>query len=366
MHKIDQRLRRRQRRRHGVDDASPPASALASVSGPPPPPPPPPLAVDPEAHARPGKLALRPIGAAELTALLAPSERVLLTKVDTEGAELAVLGALEPLLPRTEHLIVEVAPGWWELYRNRTARSGRGGERHTTRGDGHAPLTSEVAASMQLRANGAQQLSRLLTPQSKGGWGFAAALTSNGRHFTDAATFHEFIVHMGSNGYWHQRSASRGRTPDCVRRPSRRRCESSVENVHVDRGRVVFSRRRHGGKGAAHHLQTAAIVGAAVTMRAAMTPSRSSAIGHDERSPRWPHDKEGWRLSLVESRIENATRTAERFRSLFGPIEEKRARVACALLGLRTLDTDTCAHPSPDPRVHGPGAIEYNAAGQNR
>jgi len=235
MHKIDQRLRRRQRRRHGVDDASPPASALASVSGPPPPPPPPPLAVDPEAHARPGKLALRPIGAAELTALLAPSERVLLTKVDTEGAELAVLGALEPLLPRTEHLIVEVAPGWWELYRNRTARSGRGGERHTTRGDGHAPLTSEVAASMQLRANGAQQLSRLLTPQSKGGWGFAAALTSNGRHFTDAATFHEFIVHMGSNGYWHQQDVWFSRDAATVARARLIICKQQQSSVRASR-----------------------------------------------------------------------------------------------------------------------------------
>ena len=195
MHKIDVRVKRR-RRRAGAISPPPPASAHASSSQrPPPPPPPPPLLTDPDAHVQPGKLALRPIDGEKLMALLPPKEQILLAKVDTEGAELGVLRALEPLLPRASNLVVEIAPGWWPLYTNRTSRRGS------------KQAGADVAASLAIRSVGAQQVSRLLAATSgddEPGFGFAAALTSTGRHFTRSDRLHEFLMRMGGNGYWNQ------------------------------------------------------------------------------------------------------------------------------------------------------------------
>ena len=207
MHKIDVRVRRKRRRRSLLSQSPPPPPLLSprlksSAVGfpPPPPPPPPPLAVDPELDATPGKLALRPIDGAGMMRLLPPSERILLAKVDTEGAELGVLHALEQLLPRISNLIVEVAPGWWPLFANRTSRRGESRSRGTV----HAAQTADVAAALAIRAAGADQVSRLLMDRDSGGWGFQAALTSNGRHMTSADQMHDFIRRMGNNGYWNQ------------------------------------------------------------------------------------------------------------------------------------------------------------------
>ena len=198
-----------------------------------PPPPPPPLAVDPELDALPGKLALLPIDGAGMMRLLPPSERVLLAKVDTEGAELGVLHALEPLLPRISNLIVEVAPGWWPLFANRTSRRGESRSRGTV----HAAQTADVAAALAIRAAGADQVSRLLMDRDSGGWGFQAALTSNGRHMTSADQMHDFIRRMGNNGYWNQVDiwfarepiGTRARRLLCIRRQASLRARTACK-----------------------------------------------------------------------------------------------------------------------------------------
>ena len=73
--------------------------------------------------------------------------------------------------------------------------SGSGGSNRVTM------LASEVA---RIRQAGATQLSRLLRPLAKGGGGFALALASNGKLFAREERLHEFLLRMGSNGYWDQ------------------------------------------------------------------------------------------------------------------------------------------------------------------
>ena len=214
MHKIDVRLRRRRRRaasgtpstrteesagsvaastparRHRQSTANGSEVELVTQSG---------------RKVLEGRVAVRPVGSRELSMLLPADSRVLVAKIDTEGAELNVLKALEPMLPRISNLLVEVAPGWWSLYTNKT-RSGRGGEGRGRTSDrtSHAPRVAEVASEMQLRANGAHQLSQLLLSRDKGGFGFQAALTSNSRLFSTPEHIYDFILHMGGNGYWNQ------------------------------------------------------------------------------------------------------------------------------------------------------------------
>jgi hypothetical protein len=253
MHKIDVRLdgRRRRRRIQTANAEARAAPAVAVTNGllspsPPSPPPPPPSPPPGEnlPAANPGKVAARPVGSLELLSLVQQRQAssVLLAKIDTEGAELGVLAALEPLLPQVENLLVEIAPGWWPLYANKSAvGAGRGGRSamRGAKGRGATPRAAERDADAkpgsQMRANGAEQLSRLLRSKEKGGAGFTAALTSNARLFTSSERLHDFLVGMGSNGYWNQadvwfardahgmRSA---RTTICLRQQSTERAKS--------------------------------------------------------------------------------------------------------------------------------------------
>ena len=196
MHKIDVRAKRRRRQAASLPPPVASVTATASIM----PPPPPPLAIDMDVHTPPGKLALRPVSGAGLLRRLPPSEPILLCKVDTEGAELGVLHALEPLLPRVANLLVEVAPGWWPLYANKTSRRGQA----RSGGSIHGAQSADVAAALAVRVAGADQLSRLLVSKADGGWGFSAALTSESQSFTTADGLREYLMRMGNNGYWNQ------------------------------------------------------------------------------------------------------------------------------------------------------------------
>ena len=209
-----------------------------------------------------GRVAVEPLGVQELTTLVASSRPIVLAKVDVEGAELDVLEALHPLLPRISNLEVELAPGWWPLYAKRSSedraaarmaasaarKAGRGawGSGGWSKGvgrpaGGSAPqdklvhivgsgsggsnrvtmLASEVA---RIRQAGATQLSRLLRPLAKGGGGFALALASNGKLFAREERLHEFLLRMGSNGYWDQLDMWFARNGTTVRRARRLIC----------------------------------------------------------------------------------------------------------------------------------------------
>ena len=227
MHKIDVRAKRRHRSWASptTETVTPPKLLVSAERKPPPPPPPPPLAIDTEVQAPVGKLALRPISGTQLLTHLPPAEPIILCKVDTEGAELGVLTSLQPVLPRIANLLVEVAPGWWPLYANKTSRRGE----LRSRGAVHGAHTADVAAALAVRASGAAQLSSLLDTPGNGGWGFTAVLTSEARMFTSAARLREYLMRMGNNGYWNQvdmwftRDAAtlrRSRHPICLRQHS--------------------------------------------------------------------------------------------------------------------------------------------------
>ena len=246
MHKTDIRLRRRRRKRAV-------ATVTAAAAGG--------AAVPADDFGLPqGRVAALPLGARELIALtaaplgtrvahdaegvvgpghadvppLAGRARILLAKVDVEGAELGVLRVLAPLLPQIANLVVEIAPGWWPLYANRsgspaaTAASEAMVRVVGMRDVVHRIRASEVAAG---RRGGAGLLARLLTPLSSGGAGFAAALTSTNKLLLDAAQLRAYVLQMGGNGYWNQEdvwfardatSLQRARRLICLRRRTHR------------------------------------------------------------------------------------------------------------------------------------------------
>lgn len=229
MHKVDVRVRRRRWAGVSVASPPPPVSTLAAAAMLPPPPP---LATVPGLQVPPGKFAMRPIDGAGLTRLLPPTQPVLLAKVDTEGAELTVMRALEPLLPRCANLLVEIAPGWWPLYANKSAL--RGGAARS-RGAVHSGRTAAVAADFAVRDQGSQLLSRLLETRDEGGWGFSAALSSSGKHFVKPEQLANFLRRMGNNGYWHQvdmwftrdaRTMARARQLICLRQHASQRVKA--------------------------------------------------------------------------------------------------------------------------------------------
>ena len=74
---------------------------------------------------QPSPRGVRPVGAADITAMLPDDVPILLAKVDTEGAELGVMRALAPVLQRIENLVVEVTPGWWRAYNHSWHQVGR-------------------------------------------------------------------------------------------------------------------------------------------------------------------------------------------------------------------------------------------------
>ena len=173
MHKTDVRVRRRRRNPRLAGDAQVAEQEVVRVPA--------------------GRVAARPVGPSELNAFVGAAEPILLAKVDTEGAELSVLNAMEALLPRVSNLIVEVAPGWWPLYVNKSSGAARS-----------RAASKPGAPPSPLRLRGAEQLARFLTSRASGGWGFEAALTSTGRFFASAERLREYVLSMGNNGYWHQ------------------------------------------------------------------------------------------------------------------------------------------------------------------
>jgi hypothetical protein len=241
MHKIDKKAKRRR---------------PGQRSAPPPPPPPPPLTQSTTAEdsawshvalqgeellVREGAIAVRPMDSTELLRMLPPPHRILLAKVDTEGAELSVMSALEPMLPRIANLLVELAPGWWSLYTNRTARAGEG---RGKRQGAHAARSSAVALSLDSRVQGADQLSRLLGAEDLGGHGFQAALTSTGKYFANAERFRDYIIHMGSNGYWNQADIWLSRDAALVRRAQHLICMRQQAGARA-RAACVAAERQH-------------------------------------------------------------------------------------------------------------------------
>ena len=154
------------------------------------------------------------------------------------------------------NLLVEIAPGWWPLYANKTARPGRAGEARARKsGDAegaqaHAAHAAEVAAKLHVRSSGARQLSRLLAPAGDaGGWGFSAALTSSGKAFTSAERFEEFLVRMGGNGYWDQIDVWLARDADVLRRSRRLVCLRQQDPTRAQKACTPAARGR--GRGAA-------------------------------------------------------------------------------------------------------------------
>jgi hypothetical protein len=302
MHKTDIRLRRRRRRAAAAAAAAaaeaaeaaaaaPPAAGEAGESG------------EAGEAVGNGKVAAHPLGFTELGALLssgAPSAivsssdtsgssgtsssssgtnggaradrsegahlgipPVLLAKVDVEGAELGVLAAIYPLLPRVRNLLVEIAPGWWPLYSNSSAkrivgvldqshsrartttttttttgggggggRSGGGGGGRSGGADTLVRVVGQLnrvhelplAEATRIRSEGAGAIAQLLAPVAEGGAGFSAALTSNGRAFFGAEPLRDFLIHMGSNGYWHQVDVWFSRDAPALRRARRLVC----------------------------------------------------------------------------------------------------------------------------------------------
>jgi hypothetical protein len=298
MHKTDIRLRRRRRRAAAAAAAAaaeaaeaaaaaPPAAGEAGESG------------EAGEAVGNGKVAAHPLGFTELGALLSPgapsaivsisdtsgssgssgsssssgtnggaradrsegahlgAPPVLLAKVDVEGAELGVLAAITPLLPRVRNLLVEIAPGWWPLYSNSSAKrivgvldqshsrartttttttttttgggggGGRSGGADTlVRVVGQLNRVHELplAEATRIRSEGAGAIAQLLAPVAEGGAGFTAALTSNGRAFFGAEPMRDFLIHMGSNGYWHQVDVWFSRDAPALRRARRLVC----------------------------------------------------------------------------------------------------------------------------------------------
>ena len=161
---------------------------------------------------------------------------MLLAKVDVEGAELGVLGVLAPLLPRVSHLVVELAPGWWPLYANTSERAVVGVSNAKGEPVGRRPGTVRVvgqlnrvlelptAEATRIRAEGAAQVAALLRPTANGGAGFGAALTSLGKAFFRAERLRDYIVRMGSNGYWNQEDFWFARDATQLRRARRLIC----------------------------------------------------------------------------------------------------------------------------------------------
>ena len=295
MHKTDIRLRRRRRRAAAAAAAAAAEAAEAAAAAPP---------AAGEAVGN-GKVAAHPLGFTELGALLSPgapsaivsisdtsgssgssgsssssgtnggaradrsegahlgAPPVLLAKVDVEGAELGVLAAITPLLPRVRNLLVEIAPGWWPLYSNSSAKrivgvldqshsrartttttttttgggggGGRSGGGGGGRSGGAGTLVRVVgqlnrvhelplAEATRIRSEGAGAIAQLLAPVAEGGAGFTAALTSNGRAFFGAEPLRDFLIHMGSNGYWHQVDVWFSRDAPALRRARRLVC----------------------------------------------------------------------------------------------------------------------------------------------
>ena len=66
----------------------------------------------------------------------------------------------------------------------------------------HDASTAAAAAAMAIRLDGAEQLSRLLRPPSDGATA-RTALTSTGK-LGRADRFQDYLMRMGSNGYWNQ------------------------------------------------------------------------------------------------------------------------------------------------------------------
>lgn len=139
-----------------------------------------------------GRVAAMPLGSRELLDMVTRGSRVLLAKVDTEGAEVGVVPTLFPLMRQVENLVVEVAPGWWPLYANRSlvraaARSSLRKSKTTKTvriagsGDGRGSLELTAAQVVSLRESGAARLTRLMRSEEAGGAGFQGALTSTGR-----------------------------------------------------------------------------------------------------------------------------------------------------------------------------------------
>ena len=295
MHKTDIRLRRRRRRAAAAAAAAaaeaaeaaaaaPPAAGEAGESG------------EAGEAVGNGKVAAHPLGFTELGALLSPgapsaivsisdtsgtsgssgsssssgtnggaradrsegahlgAPPVLLAKVDVEGAELGVLAAITPLLPRVRNLLVEIAPGWWPLYSNSSAKrivgvldqshsrarttttttttTGGGGGGRSGGADTLVRVVGQLnrvhelplAEATRIRSEGAGAIAQLLAPVAEGGAGFTAALTSNGRAFFGAEPMRDFLIHMGSNGYWHQVDVWFSRDAPALRRARRLVC----------------------------------------------------------------------------------------------------------------------------------------------